>query len=556
MKLVTWSARMQAALWCTASLACEPLSSGDTQRARAQSAPDAPTVATTEPQVMVPVQPGAGKNNEQVIPIAVRRANYAITKLHLDLASELLEGQVGPHAALTRARLAVYRADCEGADAHLTSEATRSLKEAAELVHLAPRCTRATVGGVVLEDKERGVWIRLQDDADRVLVPAITEVAAQALHTLEKDLGETLPRPLRIDLVRDLFSLSAVSGLPLEAAETTGTVAVARWGRVTMVSPRAISRGFPWADTMAHEITHLLISRATADRAPLWLQEGVAKREERRWREAYPFDDALDLSERAYDAQREGRSVGIDQLGPSIAMLPSAEHASIAFAEVTSFISYWIEQNGAHSLGLLLRDMEVAPDDDSALRSVSGYGVSDWQHLWRAELERRFASPPQSIEVDQELGAEHRQLSRNLRLIELLTVDGHPQAAADHAAAHLDQAAHVAAFRFLAARAAMLSRPELIDTALGSVDELDSAHAGWLSLRARRLSLAQSDAGAAQLLSQAKGLDPLLPEVACAGVPWVGKSLTQDAQNLPGGALLVDQELCEHARSLVVRGSR
>src|SRR5690606_7928550 len=109
--------------------------------------------------------------------------------------------------------------------------------------------------------------------------------------------------------------LSAVSGLPLEAAETTGTVAVARWGRVTMVSPRAMQRGFPWADTLAHEITHLLISRATADRAPLWLQEGVAKREEQRWRPAHAFDDEEDFSERAYQAQVSGSAIGIDRLG-------------------------------------------------------------------------------------------------------------------------------------------------------------------------------------------------------------------------------------------------
>jgi hypothetical protein len=130
--------------------------------------------------------------------------------------------------------------------------------------------------------------------------------------------------PLRIDLVRDLFSLSAVSGLPVAAAETTGTVAVARWGRVTMITPRATSLGYPWEDTLAHEITHLALSRATRDNAPLWLQEGIAKREETRWRPERPFDDAYDHDHVARTALAAGRCRR-RQARPPIAMLPTPE---------------------------------------------------------------------------------------------------------------------------------------------------------------------------------------------------------------------------------------
>src|SRR6185436_16882262 len=145
---------------------------------------------------------------------------------------------------------------------------------------------------------------------DRVLVPILARVAAEALGAIERDLGIVMPRPLRIDLVRDLFSLSAVSGLPLQAAETTGTVAVARWGRVNMISPRAAPGGYPWEDTLAHEITHLALSRGTRDMAPLWLQEGLAKRQEARWRPARPFDGEPSPHVVARDALLTGQSVG------------------------------------------------------------------------------------------------------------------------------------------------------------------------------------------------------------------------------------------------------
>lgn len=497
-------------------------------------------------------------SKEQLAPLDVRRADYAITKIELDAAEMILEGEVGPEAARARARLAIYRADCEGALSHLASEAARRAKGAQQLLDLATRCKGATAGAVVIQDEDAGVWIRVQDESDKVLAPLIIEVAERARLGLEKDLGVDLPRPLRIDLVRDLFSLSAVSGLPLEAAETTGTVAVARWGRVTMVSPRAMQRGFPWADTLAHEITHLLLSRASADRAPLWLQEGIAKREEHRWRQAYPFDDDPDFSEKAYRALRDGKAVGVDSIGPSIAMLPSAEAASIAFAEVTSYMDFWIAQNGPHALSLLLAELEVAPDEDTAMRGVSGYSVSEWQVLWREELAKRFAEAPISrdeLEPTERLGPHAVQ--RSMRLTELLTLEGFFPQAAELSAPDLDRASHVAALRFMTGRAALLAQRDDADELLGSLDQVDAAHPGWLALRSRRRQLVQTDPEAALLLAQATELDPLLPEVACGGTPWVGKTTTNRQspaeESEPAGE---DSPLCAHARSLPLRGSR
>lgn len=521
---------------------------------RPEKAPPAREVAPPSTQAD---QAPSSAPKEDLVPLAVRRADYAITKIELDRAAEALAGQVGPDAARARARLSIYRADCEGALVHLASEAAKKAKGAEQLFDLATRCKGATAGAEVISDEEAGVWLRVQDRADRELSRLIIDVAERARAGLEADLGVTLPRPLRIDLVRDLFSLSAVSGLPLEAAETTGTVAVARWGRVTMVSPRAMQRGFPWADTLAHEITHLLLSRASADRAPLWLQEGIAKRSEHRWREALPFDDVPDFSERAFSAFRDGKAVGVDSIGPSIAMLPSAEAASIAFAEVTSYMDYWIAQNGPQALSLLLQELEVAHDPDAAMRGVSGYSVGQWQVLWRDDLKSRYDQAPLSKEEERrqgELGPH--ALSRSLRLAELLTLSGYSEQAAETSAPDLDRASHVAALRFMVGRAALLSGRDDAKELLGDLSQIDSPDAGWLALRARERERLATDPEAKRLLTQAMQLDPLLPEVACGGIPWVGKETTNrvsDSDLLGGNE---GDALCLHARSLPVRGSR
>lgn len=501
----------------------------------------------------IPTDPAEIKQKEaDFMPRRIRQANYEIVRLNYAAAEELLRDQVGTHAAIARARLALYRANCEEARAHLASSLVKNEKAAQELIALSESCFGATAGSSIVEDQAAGIWLRLQDSSDKALAPLIFDVAKRARASLERDLGEELPRPLRIDLVRDLFSLAAVSGLPVDAAETTGTVAVARWGRITMVSPRAIVSGFPWADTLAHEITHLLISRATVERAPLWVQEGIAKRQERRWRQAQLFDDALDHSKRSYEAQVSGRSIGVDKIGPSIAMLPSAADAAIAFSEVTSFMEFWILRNGPRALNFLLRDMAVAPNADSAIKSVSGYNVADWQAIWRDDLVSRFSSAPTTDDAQE--APRLRSLARALRLVELLTLDGQPDVAEFHGAVELDRAPHVAALRYLTARAALLQKDEDESIHLGDVGDVNEAHAGWLAFYAAQQSQLASAQAARPIMEQARSLDPLLPEVACGGQPWVGQSATLDASSAP--AFDMDEHLCALTRKLPVRGSR
>jgi hypothetical protein len=501
-------------------------------------------------------------------------AERAIVQLDVERAAQLLEGARGPEASYLRALLAVYRADCDGALALLASPALREKSEAASLHDLARRCTAATVGGVVVDDVKRGVWLRFQDEADRVLAPLLAESAARARETLEKDLGVDLPRPLRIDVVRDLFSLSAVSGLPLEAAETTGTVAVARWGRVTFVSPRATQRGYAWQDTLAHEITHLLLSRGSADQAPLWLQEGIAKREETRWRAPRVFDKEPSPDRVAFDALRQGKSVGIDQLGPSIAMLPSPEAASIAFAEVTSFMGYWIEVNGPLALPLLLADLKVTHDAESAMRSVSGYGISEWKIRWHAWLTERFKETTSEASTASPLAAggastpEPREVARWLRLGELLSNAGRSKALLSLLEADLEVAPQVAPLRWQLGRAAWLDGRSDASKLLGDVRDVDSVHGAWLALRGRWAlgseetshSGGESVPGSApvpertaeELWEHAVALDPLFVDVACEGYP---KELPLPSVEPPLPNDPARRALCEHVRSLPVRGS-
>jgi hypothetical protein len=366
--------------------------------------------------------------------IRAARARLAILEMDLPGAASILEGADANDASLSieRGRLAIYSHDYDGAAALLARPELAATSEGAELGDIARGSARGMAATLEVRDDERGLVVNLQDDEDRALVPLLADVLVQVRAQLKKDLGVELARPLRVDLVRDQFTLAAMTGLPEQAARTTGTVAVAKWGRVTMLTPRAMSHGYPWLDTLAHEMTHVALSQGTRDRAPLWLQEGVAKREETRWRAPQPLDDVPPVDTVALVGMEKGLGRPLDRLGPSIAMLPTAEEAAVAYAEVSSFIRFWTKEVGDDGLPRLVEQLRgmIPPDDvDKAIHEVSGVDLAGWDKRWRAHLASASHDLPPDLAPS--AAVPHMQeIAKRVRLGDLLSERGHHHAAA------------------------------------------------------------------------------------------------------------------------------
>jgi hypothetical protein len=458
-----------------------------------------------------------------------QRARDATVELDVAGARAILDGAdpADPILAVERARLALYEGDCDGAAAILSRSDLAATAFGAELGDIARGCVRATAATVIVRDQERGVVVRLQDDEDRAMVPLMAEVADRARALLTADLGVTLPKPIFIDLVRDQFTLSAMTGLPLQAAQTTGTVAVAKWGRVTMISPRATPSGYPWLDTLVHELTHLALTQATRDKAPLWLQEGVAKREESRWRDREPFDDLPSPDAIAVIGLERGLGRPIDKLGPSIAMLPSPEQAQVAFAEVASFIRFYARDAGDAALPRLLQQIKTMdrPDDiDEALRAVSGSSFGDWDKRWRAYL----ATVPRNIPPDLAPGAPPLNLSevsKRVRLGELLLDRGHARAAVVQHTRAQSLVPHEPVLRCMLAAAMLASadRPSALPLVEKTTD-VHSRHGRWWSLHGL---LHPDPTRSPSPFRLGIALDPLNPAISCEEKP--SPDLPEDA---------------------------
>ncbi len=472
--------------------------------------------------------------------IRAGRARLAILDMDLDGARSILDGADVRDAALAieRGRLSIYTHDYDGAASLLGRADLAATNEGAELGDIARGCARGTAAIVEVRDDERGLVVNLQDDEDRALVPLLAETAIKVRAQLQKDLGVELARPLRIDLVRDQFTLAAMTGLPEKAAQTTGTVAVAKWGRVTMLTPRSMSHGYPWLDTLAHEMTHLALSQGTRDRAPLWLQEGVAKREETRWREPQPLDDVPPVDTVALVGMEKGLGRSLDRLGPSIAMLPTAEEAAVAFAEVHSFIRFWTKEVGDDGLPQLVHNLKssLAVDGvDAAIHDVSGTDLAGWDKRWRAHL----AIASHDLPPDLAPGASFphmQEIAKRVRLGELLGERGHHQeAAVELARAQALVPADAAVRCWLAAE--LLGTGDRADAAMlvDKVDDLHNRFGGWWSLHG--LLHPEPAADAERAFSFGIALDPLDRDVACE---------EKAAPELPKDAL--GAAFCEAAR--------
>jgi tetratricopeptide (TPR) repeat protein len=228
--------------------------------------------------------------------------------------------------------------------------------------------------------------VRYAPGRDAAIVSLAGEVLDSAWDVIGDDLGYKPADPIRVELLGAPGDLAKLSPLTETEIETTGTIALSKYNKLMVVSPRATLFGYPWMDTLAHEYTHLLVARISHDTVPVWLQEGLARFEQTRWRS--PPELALSATEAALLAAglRKGRLVTFDEMHPSMAKLPSQGAAQLAYAEVYTLVAWMQQKIGYRGL----RDELIAQrDGKSARRAVAEAMGASWAEVevqWRAHL--------------------------------------------------------------------------------------------------------------------------------------------------------------------------
>jgi tetratricopeptide (TPR) repeat protein len=371
---------------------------------------------------------------------------------------------------------------------------------------------------------------------DEVVAVYAAPVLEAAYNNIGGDL-ELLPaergEKIIVEIYPDARGLSGATGLTIREIETSGTIAVCKFHRLMITSPLATADGYGWADTLAHEFVHLIVSKKSKNTIPIWLHEGIAKYYESRWRGV--AGDALGpYSEKLLaDATRKKKYITFQQMHPSMAKLPSQEDAALAFAEVFTTIEFLIKEHGKGSVPKVLALSATGVDLEPALKRVYGMGLGGIETAWKRYLKSRpfkevaGAKPkPIRLATDESQANEPRPLETMkdrevhdyARLGELLALRGHAKAAiVEYERAYSRAGMSYSTLVYRLARA--YAEGDRATDALALLDKALLAHPddGDCHLLAGRLRLRQNDLEGARKHFEAVRLsNPFNPEIHAA----------------------------------------
>jgi tetratricopeptide (TPR) repeat protein len=460
-------------------------------------------------------------------------ASGAISELRLQDAERTLAklDPKLPEVEFERARLAFYRghyhdavALADRALARVPTGTRRPMQAMRELMASTLEVTR---------DFERQVSDGGRYDVifpagkDGVLAGYALSVLKAADQALQRMLGVQLEAPIRLEIYASPETLAKVSALTEEQIRTTGTVALSKWNRLMITSPKALVRGYPWADTICHELVHMVLSRKTGDRAPVWLQEGSAKLLERSWRQ-HDAGLHMDAGSRGLlaDAHAHGKLLTFEQMHPSIAMLPSEDDAALAFAQVSTFMQRFLQNQGEAAFRDALERVNKGIDAREALATAAKLPFAKLESDWKASLPaaapgeeaRRLAPRFRKGDGPTDESAEVKEddARRFLRLGDLLWDRGRSLAAAREyeKAYKADQNDPIVAARW--ARAALQQGDaHAVVAALGPQVERYPGHAPSHALLGRaQLQLGERSA-AQRSLTESIWINPFDPDPHC-----------------------------------------
>jgi tetratricopeptide (TPR) repeat protein len=232
---------------------------------------------------------------------------------------------------------------------------------------------------------------------DEVIAELAGDVLEAAYRELGADFGYYPSAPIRVELLGKPSDLARLSPLTETEIETTGTIALCKYNKLMVVSPRATLFGYPWMDTLVHEYVHYVVSRLSHDTVPVWLHEGLARFQQTRWRKAP--DAALGAMDAHLlgTALKQRKLISFDEMHPSMAKLPSQEAAALAFAEVFTMIGYLHEQVGYQGIRQAIALQREGKSARRAVAEVLGKPWATVERDWKAYLRRLDLNPQRAL---------------------------------------------------------------------------------------------------------------------------------------------------------------
>lgn len=225
--------------------------------------------------------------------------------------------------------------------------------------------------------------IRFQEGHDRVMTFYLPDILERIYSAYSEMFAFERKEKVLVELMPDHELFSYASALSRKQIETTGTIALCVENRLVVLTPRRVLQGYEWPDTIAHEFVHYILTKKSRDHAPLWLQEGVAKYFEARWREndGSFLDPGMESS--LATAVESGEYLTIEQMMPSFAALPTAALARQAYAQTASMVDYMVKLKEVGIVQQMVTRLGMEPSMDAVLKASFAMDFATFESAWQ-----------------------------------------------------------------------------------------------------------------------------------------------------------------------------
>lgn len=305
-------------------------------------------------------------------------------------------GSKGPQALRKRGIIAFHRGEYEQA-ARFFERAKAGISNSSQRAEIDMLLAKSRSGEALFRKRpihsfpEARISVVFSNEKDEVLTPYLVDAIKKAQPRLRKAIGALPSIPARFELLQSPSDLANLTDLPLDAVYKTGTIGITKYHRVMMASPRVTMRGYDWLDTVVHEYLHFLVSIRTLNRAPVWLQEGLAKFFETSWRSTQPPPLLKHQASLLHDAFTQNKLITLEQMHPSIALLPSQAEAALAYAQVQSMITFLAERRGEGSISTVLAAVASGKEASMAFGEAYRGGWPRFYKDWKKITAKRVA---------------------------------------------------------------------------------------------------------------------------------------------------------------------
>ena len=234
----------------------------------------------------------------------------------------------------------------------------------------------------------------VDDKRDGILVPHALDTLEKSYETTGVELGFYPKEKVRIEIAPDATSFNAISTLSLRDIEETGAVGICKFNKLMIISPRALSFGYRWLDSLSHEYQHYAIVSLSNNQAPIWLHEGMARFYETRWRKPAPSKDAAEdyltpaNQTLLVHALEKNQFVGFKKMEPSLIYLETPEQVQLAYAEAASAVDFINQSKGRTGMRELLAALNDQPTPE-AIEKIFGAPFDSFESRWKSFLKAK-----------------------------------------------------------------------------------------------------------------------------------------------------------------------